>query len=234
MDYRINRLGFWCAIVALATGVIAMFLPLDAPEAYNAEHADRIGWLNANREAFIAGWVNQIVAMLTLSGVFFGIAWHIKGKNPLRAILAAMVILMSVVAFIIPKFIAVWTIPLLAETAASGAVGAEMSDSLLLLLNVSIPFSLYTSFDYLGFWLYAVFALLVMAPLYGASVSAKISSISLGVFGVVYMGMFVALLVGGIGATEINDYFLSVSYLLLFVIVAMAFNFKGAMNAGGS
>ena len=29
-----------------------MALPLDAPEAYNAEHADRIAWLNANRGAF--------------------------------------------------------------------------------------------------------------------------------------------------------------------------------------
>lgn len=27
---------------------------LDAPEAYNAEHADRIAWLNANRGAFSA------------------------------------------------------------------------------------------------------------------------------------------------------------------------------------
>ena len=229
LDYQVNRLGFWCAIGALATGVISMFLPLDAPGDYNAEHAERIAWLNDNRDAFIAGWVNQILAMLTLSGVLFGAAWQIRGRNPLRAILAAMVILMSVVAFIIPKFMAIWTIPLLAETAASGAVGAEMSDSLLLLLNVSIPFSLYTSFDYLGFWLYAVFALLVMAPLYGDSVSSKISAVALGIFGVVYQGLLVLLLVGGMEATEINGYFLGIAMLLLFVIIAMAFLFKGAM-----
>ena len=97
-----------------------------------------------------------------------------------------MVVLMSVVAFFIPKFIAVWTIPLLADTIASGAAGAELADPLLRLLNVSVPFSLYTSFDYLGFWLYSVFALLVAAPLYGEALSLKISSISLGVFGVIY------------------------------------------------
>jgi len=39
-------------------------------------------------------------------------------------------------AFIIPKFIAVWTIPLLADAIVSGAVGAELADSLLHLLNV--------------------------------------------------------------------------------------------------
>jgi hypothetical protein len=229
LDYQVIRLGFWCAILALATSVVSAFLPLDAPEAYNAEHADRIAWLNANREAFIAGWVNQIVAMLTLSGVFFAIAWQVRGKAPLRAILAAMVVLMSVVAFIIPKFMAVWTIPLLAETAASGAVGTEMADSLLLLLNVSIPFSLYTSFDYLGFWLYGLFALLVMVPLYGDSKSAKISAVTLGLFGILYQGLFVALLAGGIAATDINNYFLSVAGLLLIVIIAMTFNFKAAM-----
>lgn len=229
LDYQINRLGFWCVIIALATTVVSFVLPLDAPEAYNAEHADRIAWLNAHRGAFIAGWVNQIIAMFTLSGVLFAIAWKIRIKNPLRALLAAMVILMSVVAFIIPKFMAIWTIPLLAETAASGAVGAEMSDSLLLLLNVSIPFSLYTSFDYLGFWLYAVFAVLVMAPLYGDSTSSKVSSLLLGAFGVIYQAMLIALLVGAIGATEINTYFMSIAGLLIIVVIAMAFNFKAAM-----
>jgi len=229
LDYQINRLGFWCVIIALATTVVSFVLPLDAPEAYNAEHADRIAWLNANRGAFIAGWVNQIIAMFSLSGVLFAIAWQIRDKNPLRALIAAMVILMSVVAFIIPKFMAIWTIPLLAETAASGAMGAEMSDSLLLLLNVSIPFSLYTSFDYLGFWLYGVFAVLVMVPLYSDSTSSKVSAVVLGAFGVIYQAMLIALLVGAIGATEINSYFLGVSGLLLIVIIAMAFNFKAAM-----
>ena len=93
LDYQVNRLGFWSVVVAIITSVIAMLLPLDAPGAYNAEHADLIAWLNANRGAFIAGWVNQIVAMLSLSGVLFATAWQIKDRNPLRALLAAMVVL---------------------------------------------------------------------------------------------------------------------------------------------
>ncbi|MDG1389452.1 MAG: hypothetical protein P8P79_13525 [Halioglobus sp.] len=229
LDYQVNRLGLWSAAVVIVTSVVAMLLPLDAPEAYNAEHADRIAWLNANRGAFIAGWVNQIVAMLSLSGVLFATAWQIKDSNPLRALLAAMVVLMSVMAFIIPKFTAIWTIPLLAETAASGAMGAQMADSLLLLLNVSIPFSLYTSFDYLGFWLYGVFAVLVMMPLYGDSISSRVAAVALGIFGVLYQVMLVALLVGVIAATEITTYFMSVAMLLLVVIIAMAFHFKTAM-----
>ncbi len=234
LDYQVKRLGFWCAVVALATGVIAMALPLDAPEAYNAEHTERIAWLNANRGAFIAGWVNQIIAMFALSGVFFALAWQIRSENPLRALLAAMVILMSVLAFIIPKFMAIWTIPLLAETAAGGAVGSEMADSLLLLLNVSIPFSLYTSFDYLGFWLYGVFALMVAGPAFGDSVVSRVSAVALGVFGVLYQVAFVVLLFGGIAATDINTYFLGISGILLIAVIALLLEFRSALANAAS
>ncbi len=234
LDYQVSRLGFLSVLVAIATGVVAMFLPLDAPGGYTAEHADRVAWLSANREAFIAGWVNQIVAMLSLSGVFFAIAWRIVGNNPLRAILAAMVVLMSVMAFIIPKFTAVWTIPALADTINAGATGAEMADSLLLLLNVSIPFSLYTSFDFLGFWLYSVFALLVAGPLYGQAMSTKVASVCLGVFGALYQVVLIALFVRVIAPVDIEIYFLTPSLLLIIAIVAMMFNFKASMASNES
>ena len=55
-----------------------------------------------------------------------------------------------------------------------------MAAVLLPLLNVSIPFSLYTSFDYLGFWLYALFAVLMMKPLYGSDWSSKLIAILVG------------------------------------------------------
>lgn len=231
LDYQINRAGFWSAIIALVTTVIALFFPLDVPDGYAAEHADRVVWLSENRGAFIAGWVNQIAAMFSLSGIFFAIAWRVAANNTLRAILAAMVVLMSVVAFIIPKFIAVWTIPILADTITAGAAGTEMADALLPLLNVTIPFSLYTSFDYLGFWLYSVFALLVAVPLYGQAMTAKISSVALGVFGVIYQILMVALWFGGIAPEEINVYFLGAFLLIFFVIVAMLVNFKKAMSS---
>ena len=226
LNSQIRGLGFWSAIVAIATTVVSVFLPLDAPAGYTAEHAERVAWLSANRGAFIAGWLNQIVVMLSLSGLFFAIAWQIAAKNPLRAILAAMVILMSVMAFITVKFIAVWTIPLLADTITAGAQGADMADALLLMLNVTLPFSLYTSFDWLGFWLYAVFALLVARPLWGGAMSLKVVSATLAIFGIVYHAMIVALLLGAMATVDINTYFLSASGLLLIVILAMAVHFR--------
>jgi hypothetical protein len=208
--------------------MISFFLPLDAPGGFTAEHADRIAWLTANRDLFILGWLNQIAAMFSLSGVFFAIAWHIAVKNPLRAALAAMVVLLSVVAFIIPKFMAIWTIPQLADVITNNAVGAELADSLLTLLNVSVPFSLYTSFDYLGFWLYGVFSLLVAGPLYGDKTSTKIVAITLGMFGVIYHGLLASLLLGSIAPPDIESSFLVAAGLLLVAVVMMGFNFWSA------
>ena len=225
LGLQINRFGFWSAVIAIATGIISFFLPLDAPGGYTAEHADRVAWLTANRDLFILGWLNQIAAMFSLSGVFFAIAWHIAVKNPLRAALAAMVVLLSVVAFIIPKFMAIWTIPQLADVITNNAVGAELADPLLTLLNVSVPFSLYTSFDYLGFWLYGVFSLLVAGPLYGDKTSAKIAAITLGIFGVIYHGLLASLLLGTIAPPEIESFFLVAAGLLLIAVVVMGFKF---------
>jgi hypothetical protein len=231
LNHQINRLGFWSAIVAIVVGVLSMFLPLDAPGGYTAEHADRVAWLNANGGTFITAWVIQIAALTTLTGVFFGMAWRVSGEHPLRAIVAAMVILVSFVAFIIPKFMAVWTIPLLADAVSNGAVGADVADQLLGLLNVSIPFSLFTSFDFLGFWLYAVFGLLVARPLFEKTMSAKIAACALGAYGILFHSMIIAVFAGAIAPEDIDEYSLSIAGLLFFVLVAMAINFKAAMSS---
>lgn len=231
LDYSINRFGFWSVIVVFVTAVVSMFFPLDVPGGYNAEYVDRVAWLSANRGTFIAAWVNQIAAMFSLSAAFACGAWVVARKKPLHAILAALFVAMATMAFIIPKFIAVWTIPQLADAITAGSVGAEMADPLLRLLNVSIPFSLYTSFDYLGFWLYSVFALLAAGPLYGDAVSAKIAALTLGVFGVVYQILMVALFFGAIASVEIEAYFIGASMLLIVHLIAMAFVFKKLMSS---
>ena len=233
LDHQINKLGFWSVITTVIVAVVSGFLPLDTPGGFGADHADRVAWLTANRGAFILGWANQIVFMLSSSGVFFCIAWQVSRNNPLRGIIAAVVVAMSVMAFIIPKFIAVWTIPMLADTVSAGGTGAQMADVLLLILNVSVPYSLYTSLDYLGFWLYAVFALLAAGPLYGPTLSAKISAVCLGAFGIIYHGIFLALLLGNIDPVDIEYSVSAPSVLLIIAIVAMSFNFKSAMESRG-
>ena len=103
-----------------------------------------------------------------------------------------------------------------------------MANLLLPLLNVSIPFSLYTSFDYLGFWLYALFGLLVAGPMYGGA-AAQIAA-ALGVYGLIYHVMMVAFLLGSIAATEIEVYFLGLTPLLIIAVVAAGFAFRGSLQ----
>ena len=231
LDYQVNQLGFRAVIISLITALISMFFPLDVPNGYEPEHADRLVWLVANREDFIVAWINQIVAMLSLSLVFLSTAWRVREVNPLLAIFSAITVTLSIMAFIIPKFIAVWTIPMLAETASSNSVNSEMADTLLQLLNVSAPFSLYTSFDFLGFWLYSVFALLVAIPLFGSTLSSKVASVSAGLFGILYHIQLIALWMGEISAADVEASFLGVASLLLIVMIAMAVQFRQTLVA---
>ena len=226
LDRQINRLGLVSVIVVVLTTLVSFWLPLDVPNGFEAQHADRVDWLTANRGIFIIGWINQIISMLAFAGVFFGVAWNVAKLAPLRGIVAAVVVLLSVAAFIIPKFIAVWTIPQLASVAAAEASGAEMANQLLLVLIVSVPFSLYTSFDYLGFWLYAVFALLVAGPLFNESISSKTAAVGAGLFGCIFHGLFAMLLLGEIASAEIETYFLGSFVFLLLSIVAIVPQFR--------
>ena len=230
-DYQVNRLGLWSVLVVILTALMSLFFPLDIAEGYQAEHVDRLVWLVANREDFIVAWINQIVAMLSLSLVFLSTAWRVREVNPLLAIFSAITVTLSIMAFIIPKFIAVWTIPMLAETASSNSVNSEMADTLLQLLNVSAPFSLYTSFDFLGFWLYSVFALLVAIPLFGSTLSSKVASVSAGLFGILYHIQLIALWMGEISAADVEASFLGVASLLLIVMIAMAVQFRQTLVA---
>ena len=153
--------------------------------------------------------------MAALTGIFAGFAWLARTRSPLAALIGALVLLTSFIAFIIPKFMAVWTIPLLAHAATNAGINQGLADTLLLLLNVSAPYSLFTSFDYLGFWLYGVFGLIVARPLFGNDLWSKLSALSLGIYGVAYHVVFAAILLGSVPAEAIEFYALSISILLV-------------------
>ena len=60
LNQQVGQLGFWSGVIFLLTVVASFLLPLDIPDGLQAEHAERVIWLNENRSAFILGWVNQI------------------------------------------------------------------------------------------------------------------------------------------------------------------------------
>ena len=235
LDYSLNQFGFAAAILCIVTGVAAALLHLDAPAGAMATDTERLAWLAENRGSFVAGWVNQIVAMLSLSGFFLAIALRARHVAPLRAILAVGAVAMATMAFAIPKFMAIWTIPMLTEASVTGGSGSAMAETLLPLLNVSIPFSLYTSFDYLGFWLYALFAVLMMGAVDRVDRLSTIAAASLGLFGLGFHVALILLLTRVIGAADIEIVFgITVIPLLVLVLVMLAIFKRHPTPAGGT
>lgn len=230
LDHTINNSAFWSAIALILAGVLSVFLPLDAPEG---PFAERMIWFSSNVDTFIMGWVVQMIAMLTLSGVFAGTAWQIRESHPLRAFVAGTALLIAVVAFIIPKFIAIWSIPQMVVASSTVSANVAVAEQLFQLLNPSLSFSLFTSFDYLGFWMYGVFGLLVTRPLFRLTLSAKIAAVGFGLYGLLYHILFAAVMTGKLVSADIGAYAESIGALLLIPVISMAVYFRKTMKATG-
>ena len=228
IDDAINKAAFWSAVVLILSGVLSVFFPLDAPEG---PFADRMQWYSSNVNAYVMGWVVQMIAMLTLSGVFAGTAWQIRRTNPLSSFLAGTAVLMATISFIIPKFIAIWSIPQIVTASTTVAANHTVAEQLFQLLNPSLSFSLFTSFDYLGFWMYAVFGLLIARPLFRLTLSVKIAAVALGLFGLLYHILFAGVMTGNIVTADIGPYAESLGLLLLIPVISMAVYFRNAIKA---
>lgn len=227
LNHAVNKAAFWSAVLLIVAGVLSMFFPLDAPEG---PFADRMIWFSSNVGAFAMGWVVQMIAMLTLSVVFAATAWQVRESHPLSAFVAGIAVLIATVAFIIVKFIAIWSIPQMVDASTTVTANAAVAEQLFQLLNPSLSFSLFTSFDYLGFWMYGVSGLLIARPLFRLTLSAKISAVGLGVFGLLYHLLLIGVMFGSVSTAEIGPYAESMGILLLIPVVSMAVYFKRQMK----
>ncbi len=174
--------------------------------------------------------MNDLFGLLTLAGVFAGTAWQVRKSNPVSTFVAGTALLISVVAFIIVKFIAIWSIPQMVVASSTVSANAAIAEQLFQLLKPSLPFSLFQSFDYLGFWMYGVFGLLVARPLFRLSMSAKIAAVAIGLFGLLFHILFVGVLTSSVGTADIGLYFESIGILLLVPVISMAVYFRKAMK----
>jgi len=230
LDDTINKAAFRTAIVLILAGLLSAFFPLDAPEG---PFADRMQWYSTNVGDFVMGWVVQMIAMLTLSGVFAATAWQTRKWNPLSSFLAGIAVLIATIAFVIPKFIAIWSIPQMVVASSTVTADVVVAEQLFQLLNPSLSFSLFTSFDYLGFWMYGVFGLLVARPLLRLTLSAKIAAISIGLFGLLYHLLFVGVMSGSVETADIGPYAETLGMLLLIPVISMAVYFRQKIKATG-
>lgn len=227
LDNTISKIAFQSAIVLVLTGVLMLFFPLDAPAA---PFADRMLWYSVNVNAYVMGWVLQMIAMLTLSVLFAAIAWQTRKSHLLSTFGAGTALLISIMAFIIPKFIAIWSIPQIVVASSTVTPNVAVAEQLFQLLNPSLSFSLFTSFDYLGFWMYGVFGLLLARPLFRLTLSAKIAAVSLGLFGLLYHLLLVGVMFGSIASTNIGLYAESIGILLLIPVLSMAVYFRNQLK----
>lgn len=227
LDNTISKGAFRSAIVLILTGVLMLFFPLDAPAA---PFADRMLWYSANVNAYVMGWVLQMIAMLTLSALFAATAWQTRKSHPLSTFVAGTALLISIMAFIIPKFIAIWSIPQMVVASSTVTPNVAVAEQLFQLLNPSLSFSLFTSFDYLGFWMYGVFGLLLARPLFRLTLSAKIAAVSLGLFGLLYHLLLVGVMFGSIAIANIALYAESIGILLLIPVLSMAVHFRNQLK----
>ena len=227
LDNTISKGAFRSAIVLILTGVLMLFFPLDAPAA---PFADRMLWYSANVNAYVMGWVLQMIAMLTLSALFAATAWQTRKSHPLSTFVAGTALLISIMAFIIPKFIAIWSIPQMVVASSTVTPNVAVAEQLFQLLNPSLSFSLFTSFDYLGFWMYGVFRLLLARPLFRLTLSAKIAAVSLGLFGLLYHLLLVGVMFGSIAIANIALYAESIGILLLIPVLSMAVYFRNQLK----
>jgi len=162
--------------------------------------------------------------------LFAAIAWQTRKSHLLSTFGAGTALLISIMAFIIPKFIAIWSIPQIVVASSTVTPNVAVAEQLFQLLNPSLSFSLFTSFDYLGFWMYGVFGLLLARPLFRLTLSAKIAAVSLGLFGLLYHLLLVGVMFGSIASTNIGLYAESIGILLLIPVLSMAVYFRNQLK----
>lgn len=225
---QINGIAWKAVIVLLACVVPALFLPLEAP---GATQKDAAIWIMDTMNGYMMGWIVQMIAMLALSIIFAGAALQIYVASPLRATIVWFFTSLSVIAFIIPKFMALWTVPMAAKALAADSAESAVAQTVLMALAPSVTFGLAPSFDYLGFWLYALIGLLLFRPLLALSVSAKIAAVAFFLFGLLFHFIFVAAYVDLLSYRDIPAAF-DLAGLLLLVIASTALFFQFRAQRG--
>ena len=217
LDSQINKATYLSAIILFVFTVVSMFGVYDAPAGSTA--AEKVAWLNENNGAFVLSWVTQIVQVFTLTIIFAAACWKTFSVNPLAAVSGGIVLMLGTMAILITKGAELWILPLVAQDLTAGSASQEPGLTLLSINSQSYPYSLTTYFDYLGLWLWSLFGLLVARPLFQFSTSAKVSAISLGLFGVIYPAFYGLLIAGVIPLKDITNYS---TFMLLAWVAAFA------------
>jgi hypothetical protein len=218
-------LGYKAAFVFLITGVISLFLPLEAPAP--TQSAAEL-WLNTEAVGYLFGWLNQVILMFSSSVVLLVAGLLIYSSAPLRAGAVWVLTLMSTLVYLMSKFLSLWSVPLTVKAISAENAVASSAQSILVTLGPNEAFGLVPSIDYLGFWLYGLIGLLLFRPLFRQSLSAKIAAIALLMYGILFHLVYVAVVVDLLGQSDVGDAFFLINFLVLIAVIALLFRFRGS------
>ena len=224
---QINSVAFKATVIVIVLGIVSLFLPLGAPGATQEEAAE---WLINDLTLYMVGWINQLILMFCTTTIFVGAAWQFYSTNPVRTILLWSMTGMSFVAFIIPKFIALWSVPLSARALAAGSETRDSAEAFLLSTNPSVAFGLAPTLDFLGFVIYGVMGFILFRPLARLSTSAKVAAYTLLVYGIVICLILVVSITALISQGDIWEYADSSSFIFIVAVVALLIRFKSQIN----
>ena len=224
---QINAISFKATVIVVLLGIVSLFLPLEAPQATQEAAAE---WLINDLTLYMLGWLVQLILMFGTTTIFAGAAWQIYPTKPLRAIVLWVLTATTFIAFIIPKFIALWSVPLSARSLAAGSELGESAEAFLLSMNPSAAFGLAPSLDLLGFVIYGAMGFILFRPLYALSTSAKVAALALLFYGIaVFLVVFVGV-TAIISQKDIWPYADSSTFIFIVAIVALLVRFKSQIS----
>jgi hypothetical protein len=223
LSTQINKIGFYAVALIIVFGVLSLFFPLSAPEA---TQEGAIYWLMNSMSAYVVGWIVQIVGMLLCAVIFACVTWPVFAAAPIRAVVLWVLTCLSVMAFLIPKFIALWSVPLMAKALAAGTAESVAAEAFLTVLAPGIAFGFVASLDYLGFGLYATIGILLFRPLWKISAKTKVAAIALLIFGVSFFLILLATFIGLLGQADVAGYLDAIFGILLIAFIPLMLHFR--------
>ena len=221
------RMGFAAVIVLIVTAILSLFLPLDAPEPTQTAAAE---WLNTVAGGYLAGWINQIVIMLACSVILAAGAALIYPSAPLRVGAVWILTLIATTVFLIAKFLLLWAVPMSVKAVAAQTQGTNEAETVLMALGPEVAFGLIPALDNLGFTFYAIIGLILFRPLFRLSISCKIASVALLVFGLGHLLLMTAALIDVFSESEFSALVYDNVKLMVVIALALAVQFRARLQ----
>jgi hypothetical protein len=214
----------WTTGATLALSLALLVLPVTPPPG---AASDQLAWLRDHRVLHVLSWGTQMAWVCCFAGVMLGASLHAFRFGAGPAVLGVAAGILATGAFLTEKFIRLWALTLMARTVAGDGTStmADVAARQFLIWEGGPPFVFVETLDYLGFWLYALFGLLLARPLWRARGPARVAGACFALYGVAYHALLLGSLFGP-DPTLGERHIMNVGGLLAVAAVALLVSFR--------